>query len=161
MATLSFNQFIVGPTTVDIQTHFPSARRQIAMTIDADITGWTFAATYRNLVLDAVAFDRSGVPNFTDSTVIGYFPEVTIVGADIPVVVNPTAGTINIFIPADLYTGGLLSGSRTKPVISVYDLHMTDADNNITIMRYPQFIAYESSVPVSDPVNEADYIAVV
>jgi len=161
MATLLFNDFIVGPTTVPIQTHFPSARRQIAMTVAADITGWTFTATYRNLVLDAVAFDRSGTPNFTSSTVIGYFPEVTVGGGDVPVIVNGTAGTMNIFIPADMYTGGLLSGSRTKPVVSVYNLHMTDTSSNITVMRYPQFIAYESSMAVSDPTLEVGYVAVV
>ena len=161
MATLTFNDFIVGPNVVDIKKYFPSSRKELTITLDTDITSWTVEADYQCLVVDAVAFDRhTGDPNFAESTVIGYFPKVEITGSDIPVLSDAANGEITFYIPADMYTGGLLPGTRTNAVVAVLGLTYTDTDGNIDTIRFPRLVSYEPDVALSDPTDEVDYTAI-
>jgi hypothetical protein len=160
MATLSFNDFIVGPNVVDIKKYYPSSRKELKITLDTDITSWTVEADYQCLVIDTVAFDRSGEPNFTNSQVIGYFPKTEITGGDAPVISDAINGEITFYIPADMYTGGLLPGSRTLAVVAVVGLTYTDTNGNRDTIRFPRLISYEPDVALSDPTAELDYTAI-
>lgn len=159
MATLSFNDFIVGPNVTDIQKHYPSSRKTITADFDTDVTGWTFESDYQCVVLDTIQFDRAGDPNFTESNVIGYFPKVDITGGDAPSVTDAATGLVEYYIPADMYTGALKPGSRTLAVVAVLGFTYTDADGNIDTTRYARLISYEPDVDFGDPTAEVDYTA--
>lgn len=159
MASLSFNEFIVGPNVSDIQKHFPSNRKSIPADFATDVTGWTFASEYKCLVLDTIAFDRAGDPNFTDSQVIGSFATVQMTGGDAPVVTDAANGLVDYVIPADMYTGALKPGSRTLPVVAIIDFEYTDADGFKETTRYARLMSAEADTVLGDPTAEAGYTA--
>ncbi len=160
MATLNFNDWIVGPNTVPMKEFYPGSRTTRLVTFAGDITGYTFETEYRVFVADTIAFDRSGDPNFSESTVIGQFESAVVTGSDVPVIVSASPGTVNLFYPADMYTGALYSSSRTKPVIAVVTLKYTDADDNIDFMRFPLLVSYQPSIEFGDPTAEVGYTAI-
>jgi len=160
MATLTFNDWIVGPNTTPIRKYYPGSRTSTLINFGTDISGYSFETEYRVFVADAIAFDRSGEPNFTQSSVLGYFNSVIIAGGDIPAVVDASIGTLNLIYPADMYTGKLLSGSRNKPVISVVTLKYTNGSGDIDHLRFPLLIAYQPSIEFGDPTAEIGYTAI-
>lgn len=162
MATTSFNEFIVGPNTIDIQKFYPSSRQRLLVNLGTDITGYTIAADYQVLVVDTIAFDRhSGDPNFAESTLIGTFPLTEITGGDVPTITDATAGDVEVVIPADMYTGPMYPGDRTNALVAVVGFTYTDLDGFIETIRIPRLISYEPDVAIGNPVDEVDYEAKV
>jgi hypothetical protein len=159
---LNFQQYIGGPDQVKVEQIFPSNQKTFLYNFGQNITGWTFAVDYQTLVVDVVSFNRNtGQPNFTDSRVIGSFPKVEVTGGSAPAVVDATAGTVKIFIPANMYTGAVIPDARQNVPITVVGVTWTDNSTpaQINTHRWAFIQCWEPDVPVGDPTHEATYTA--
>lgn len=152
---LTFQQFIGGPDQVKCEAIFPSTQKTLQYNFGQDITGWTFEVDYQTLVVDTLAYDRhTGEPNFATSTVIGTFPKVEVSGDNI-VVVSATAGTVNITIPAGMYTGPMYPDARKNVPITVVGVTWKTAGslNNINTHRWCYIQNWEPDVAAGDPTT--------
>lgn len=159
---LSFSDYLGGPDNIQVEQIFPSTKRTYAYNFNQDITGWTWAIDYQTLVVNPVTYDRNGIPNFSSSQVIGYFPkqEVTV---DISVlnVVNATAGTVNITIPGGLYTGAIIPDARKNVPVTIVGITWTTADTptQTNSHRWAFIQCYEPDVDIGNPILSAGYTA--
>lgn len=159
---LDFQQYIGGPDQVKIEQVFPSNQKSLVYNFDQDINGWTFTADYQTIVVDTVSFNRTtGKPNFTDSKVIGYFPKADVSGNVAPTVANATAGTVNVYLPANMYTGPIIPDARANVPITVFSLTWTDDSTpaNINTHRWALVQSWEPNVDVGDPTGNASFTA--
>lgn len=111
---------------------FPSTSKTFKYTFGTDIDQWRFDSHYQSLLLDKVTYDRiTGEPNFTDTNILGYWPQrngtdnqPTLGGNNTPdVVVSDTGnGEIYFNIAPDRYTGQLFPNARENVVITVVSL---------------------------------------
>lgn len=160
---LNFQQYIGGPDQIKIEQIFPSNQKTFLYNFDQDITGWTFAVDYQTLVVDQVAFNRNtGQPNFTDSRVIGSFAKVEISGDNAPDVVDASAGTVKVYIPAGMYTGPIIPDARQNVPITVVGVTWTDASTpaQINTHRWAFIQSWEPDVTVGDPTLAVGYTAI-
>ena len=153
---------IGGPDQVKIEQIFPSTQKTFLYDFDQNITGWTFNLDYQTIVVDQIYFDRSGTPTFDSSTVIGYFPKQNITSPYLPTVVNAAAGTINMYIPGNMYTGAIIPDARQDVPITVVGVTWTDNQNppQINTHRWAFIQNWEPGVTVGDPTLEDDYTAI-
>jgi len=159
---LSFSDWLGGPDNIQAESIFPSTKRTYAYNFNQDITGWTWAIDYQTLVVNPVTYDRNGVPNFSSSLVIGYFPkqEVT-VDSSVLNVVSATAGTVNITIPGGLYTGAIIPDARKNVPITIVGITWTTADTptQTNSHRWAFIQCYEPDVDIGNPILSAGYTA--
>lgn len=159
---LNFQQYIGGPDQIKIEQIFPSNQKTFLYNFDQDITGWTFAVDHQTLVVDTVTFNRNtGQPNFSESKVIGSFPKVELSGDNAPDVVDASAGTVKVYIPAGMYTGAIIPDARQNVPITVVGVTWTDASTpaQINTHRWAFIQSWEPDVAVGDPTEEATYTA--
>jgi hypothetical protein len=76
---------------------------------------------------------------------------------------NNSAGTVDITIPTNLYTGAILPDARKNVPITIVSVTWTDASTpaQINTHRWAFIQCYEPGVNPGDPVNEATYTAIV
>jgi len=157
---LSFSDYIGGPDEVVAAQAFPSDQRSYLYNFGNSISGWTFTADYQTLVVDQVSFNRyTGQPNFGNSAVIGSFAKQELTGNNAPQVVNAAAGTVNLRVPANMYTGPILPDARANVPVTVVAMTWTDAETypNTMTHRWAFVQAWEPDVTIGDPTTGAGY----
>ena len=159
---LSFSDYLGGPDNIQVEQIFPSTKRTYAYNFNTNITGWTFAVDYQTLVVNPVAYDRNGVPNFSNSLVIGFFPKVDVaIDSSVVNVVNAAAGTVNITIPGNMYTGALIPDARKNVPITIVGVTWTTADTptQTNSHRWAFIQCYEPDVTIGNPILSAGFTA--
>lgn len=159
---LDFQQYIGGADQIKIEQVFPSNQRSLRYNFGVNITGWTFTADYQTIVVDTVGFNRyTGQPNFSNSRVIGSFAKVELTGADAPAVVSAAAGTVDLKMPAGMYTGPIIPDARANVPITVVAITWTTGDAYPTTYthRWALIQCWEPDVVVGDPTSAAGYTA--
>lgn len=159
---LSFSDYLGGPDNIQVEQIFPSTKRTYNYNFNTNITGWTWAVDYQTLVVNPVTYDRNGVPNFSASEVIGYFPKVDVTtDSEVINVVNATAGTVNITIPAGMYSGALIPDARKNVPITIVGITWTTADTptQVNSHRWAFIQCYEPDVSIGNPILENNYTA--
>ena len=159
---LDFKSYVGGADNVVVEEVFPSTSKTFRYDYGIDISSYTFAATYQTLVVDAVAYDRNtGLPNFTDSKIIGYFgsPGATIPASNITN--NGAAGTVDFTIPAGLYTGPIIPSARTNVPLTIVTFTWTDPNGALPDIveshRWCLMQRWESSVSPADPTLDSNF----
>lgn len=161
---LTFSQYLGGPDNINIEQIFPSTQRTLNYNFARNITGWTFLIEYQTIVVDPLSFDRNtGAPNFANSVVIGYFPTGVISSATYVTNRNNSAGTVDITIPTNLYSGAIFPDARKNVPITIVSVTWTDASTpaQINTHRWAFIQCYEPGVNPGDPTLEATYTAIV
>ena len=159
---LSFRDYLGGPDNIQVEQIFPSTKRTYAYNFNQDITGWTWAIDYQTLVVNPVTYDRNGIPNFSSSQVIGYFPKQDVtVDSNVLNVINAASGTVNITIPGGLYTGALIPDARKNVPITIVGITWTTADTptQTNSHRWAFIQCYEPDVDIGNPILSAGYTA--
>lgn len=132
----------------DVDYIFPSTQKTLTFSVEGNTTNeWTCRLEYRTLIVDVVNYDRAEVPDFSNSTVIGYYEGTGIV-------TQTSTGIITI--PANMYQGNILPASDRYVPITVVNLSWTRLDGSG--LEYSQNIAYiqqwEPGVPIGDPRDD-------
>ena len=158
----SFSDYIGGPDDIIAAQAFPSDQKQYLYNFGTNITGWTFSADYQTLVVDEIAFNRyTGQPNFSNSSVIGSFAKVELTGDNAPQVQSASVGTVNLRVPAGMYTGPIVPDARINIPVVVVAFTWTNADTFATTQshRWAFVQAWEPDAAVGNPVGSAGYTA--
>jgi hypothetical protein len=161
---LDFQQYIGGADQIKIEQIFPSNQRTLIYNFGTNVTGWTFSADYQTIVVDQVQFNRNtGQPNFSNSTVTGTFAKVDIEGANEPAVIDAAAGTVKVFLPANMYTGPIIPDARQNVPITIFALTWADAQTpaQINTHRWALIQCWEPDVVAGDPTLAAGYTTLV
>lgn len=156
---LSFDQYIGGADQVKVEQVFPKNQKTLIYDFNQDITGWTFELDQQTLVVDTVTFQRStGQPNFTDSTVIGYFPKAEISGNTYVTVTDAVNGLVNVTFPSNMYTGPIIPDARKNVPITVVALTWTDAQTpaQVNTHRWALVQCWEPDVTPGDPTTSTN-----
>ena len=114
------------------------------------------------MVVNPVAYDRNGVPNFSNSQVIGYFPKVDVtIDSNVVNVVDAAACTVNITIPGGMYSGALIPDARKNVPITIVGITWTTADSpsQVNSHRWAFIQCYEPDVAIGNPILENNYTA--
>jgi len=165
---LDFKSFVGGADNVVVEEQFPSTTKTYTYDYGFDITSYTFDAWYQTVVVDVVTYDRtSGEPNFTDSKIIGYFPESPGPGEQIAAsnfTNNGVLGTLDFTIPPNLYTGPIIPNARINVPISVVTFEWTNLNGALPSIveshRWVLMQRWESTVSAGDPTLESTYIPI-
>jgi hypothetical protein len=159
---LDFKNYLGGADNVQLKEDFPSSSTTYRYDFGADITNYSFELSSQTIVVDTLAFDRaSGTPNFADSRVVGYFANTEIDASNINVV-SAVAGTVDITIPSQLYTGNIVPDARANVPINVVSVKWTDSGvtpNSTTSHRWAIIQRWEPDVTPGNPRDEAGFIA--
>lgn len=160
---LDFKSYVGGADNVVVEEQFPSTSKNYTYDFGTDVTLYTFEATYQTLVVDAVAYDRNtGLPNFTESNIVGFFgsPGATIPASNITN--NGVAGTVNFQIPPDLYTGPITPSARTNVPLTIVTFTWTNPNGALPDIveshRWCLMQRWDSTVSPADPTLDANYI---
>lgn len=163
---LSFSQYLGGGSNVKIEERFPNDQKTFTYNFaNADVSGYTFTADYQNILLSTVTYDRTtGDPNFTDTTVTGYFgAAANIAGSNINTT-NANTGIVLFTIPSDLYEGNVIPDARANVVATVVSFQwqtnsvppQKDRHRWVLLNRFDPMIG---KVP-KDPSNEPNFTAI-
>jgi len=159
---LDFKQYLGGADNVQVIEMFPSTQKTFTYNFGTDVTSYTFEADYQTLVLDTVSYDRATSNiNLTDSTVVGYFANAEIGGANI-VTTGAASGTIDFTIPKNRYTGNITPSARANVAVTVVGFKWTDTSvtpNTTDSHRWAVIERYEPDVTPGNPRDEAGFTA--
>ena len=160
---LRFSDYLGGPDNIQVEEIFLSTKRTYQYDFDTNITGWTWALKAQTIVVSPLTWDRySGEPNFANSLVIGYFASNTYtVDSTVLNVISAANGTVNLTIPASLYTGPIIPDARSKVPISIVTFQWTTAEtpSQTNSHRWAFIQCYEPGVTIGDPTGAAGYTA--
>ena len=151
---LNFDQYIGGADQIKVEQVFPKNQKTYVYNFNQDITGWAFELDQQTLVVDTVQFNRnSGQPNFSNSTVIGFFPKAEITSN--VTVVSAALGTVNVTFPANMYTGPIIPDARKNVPITVVALTWSDDQTpaQINTHRFALVQCWEPDVTPGDPIT--------
>jgi hypothetical protein len=161
---LDFSQYIGGADNLQTEQAFPSTQRTVVYNFGQSIQGWTFYLDYQTVVADQVAYDRNtGVPNFANSKIIGFFDSGVVNTATNVRVVSTSSGTVAVTFPGGLYTGPILPDARSHNPITIVGITWTDANTppQVNTHRWAFIQAWEPGVVPGDPTLDQDYTAVI
>lgn len=160
---LDFKAYIGGADNVQVIEMFPSTQRTFTYDYGANVSAYTFEADYQTIVVDTLTYDRTtGDPNFTESTVVGYFANAEIGAANI-VTTDAATGIIKFTIPSQRYTGNIIPDARSNVAVTVVGFKWTDGGTTPTTTdshRWAIIERYEPDVTPGNPRNEAGFIAI-
>jgi len=154
---LNFSQYLGGPDNINCEQVFPSNQTTLQYNFGVNTTNWVFEVEQQTLVVDTVTFDRiTGEPNFSNSTVIGYFPSRVISTSSYVYSVNESAGIVNITLPANMYTGPILADARQNVPITVVSVAWTtpagtDIPTTTNSHRWAFIQCWEPGIVPGDP----------
>lgn len=152
---LDFSQYIGGADNVIVFEAFKTSSKIYSYDFDTSTSGWVFNANYRTILVDQVAYDRqTGQPNFSDSSVIGYYDNLT----EITGINNPGTGIVDLTIPANRYAGTILPDSRNRVPITVVTFNWDDGDHGVQNHRYCILERWSSEVEPGDPSLDVNFI---
>ena len=160
---LDFKSYVGGADNVVVEDVFPSSAKTYTYDYDTDVSNYAFTAVQQTVIADVVSYDRNtGLPNFTDTKIIGFFGSGT--GTAIPgsnIINNGALGTVNFTIPADLYTGPIIPSARTNVPMTIVTFTWTNQNvtpNTVESHRWCLMQRWESSVSPADPILDIGYI---
>ena len=158
---LDFKSYLGGADNVQIKEDFPSSATTYRYDYDGNISNYAFELSSQTIVVDTLAYDRNtGEPNFANANVVGYFANTEIDAANINVV-DASAGTVDITIPAQLYTGNIVPDARANVPINVVSVKWTDSGltpTNTQSHRWAIIQRWEPDVTPGNPRDEAGFI---
>lgn len=134
-------------TIKDIVEHFPIEQFPITYefgTSGAD--GWTGNVTYQTLILDKMRYNIANEPDFSQTTIIGYYPEGEYTGLVAP----------NLILPANMYTGPIIPDSFENVPVTVVAFEFTKGTEKFS----KQILLIENwtiGVEIGDPRNHPDF----
>lgn len=155
---LSIDNYLKGADQVQLIEMFPSSQKTFTYDYGANVSSYSFKIDYQTIVVDTLTYDRTtGQPNFTDSSVIGYFPTVTTHTSNTYINTSQAGtGVVNITIPSDRYTGNITPDARTNVAITVASVEWTTGDTppQIDLHRWAIVERWEPEVQPGDPTQE-------
>lgn len=139
-------------TAEDVLQVFPRDQRSLTFSFNnLGQDGWICDIDWMTLVVDQIKWKQDNEPDFTNSTVIGYFEGSTSTVVQV--------GTKIVF-PANMYTGPILPGAtRNVPITAV---NINWYKGNINFQR--QFLLIQNWEPgtiIGDPENDPNFIPIV
>jgi hypothetical protein len=152
---LNFDQYLGGADQIKIKQVFPNDQTTFIYNFAQDITGWAFDLQQQTLVVDTVAFNRNtGQPNFSESTVIGFFPKTNITSGNVNIR-SSLLGTLGLTIPQNLYTGPIIPDARKNVPITIVSLTWTDdaTPAQIRTHRWALVMCWEPGVTPGNPIT--------
>ena len=159
---LSFKNYLQGSDNVQVIEMFPSTQKTFTYDYGANVSAYTFEADYQTIVVDTLTYDRTtGDPNFTDSTVVGYFANAEISPSNI-VTTDAASGLIKLTIPSQRYTGNIIPDARSNVAITVVGFKWTDTTttpSQTDSHRWAIVERYEPDVTPGNPREEAGFIS--
>jgi hypothetical protein len=155
---LDFKDYIGGPDTIVIEM-FPRMQRKYTYNFGgANVSTYQFSADYQTIVIDSVTYDRvTGDPNFTDSTILGYFANVGTVANAYIDTSSASTGVINFTIPENRYTGNIIPNARAKVAATCVTFQWNQGSANTAVKdahRYLVLERWEPGVKPGDPTKE-------
>lgn len=154
---LDFADYIGGPDTIVIEM-FPRMQKKYTYNFGSNVSSYVFSADYQSIVLDTVTYDRvTGDPNFTDTTVIGYFANVGTVANTFIDTSSAGTGVINFTIPSNRYVGKVKPNARTNVVGTVITFEWQNSSANTAVKDAHRFLIlerWEPGVKPGDPTTE-------
>lgn len=158
---LDFKSYLGGSDNVIIEEMFPSTQKTFTYDYGADVSSYTFEADYQTIVVDQLTYStQTGEPNFTTSTVVGYFANAEIGAANI-VTTDAASGRIDFTIPKNRYTGNIIPDARANVAITVVGFSWTNTGvtpNTTDGHRWAIIERYEPDVTPGNPRDEAGFI---
>jgi len=163
---LTLGQWLGGPDNVKVESTFPSSSRTYSYNFAQNITGWTFNLDAQTVVVNNIAYDRTGEPNFANSEVIGYFTSTQVSTSSYISVVSAALGLVNVTHPPALYSGGIFPDARANIPLLVMGLTwtqpaITNQPVQINTHRMAKILAWEPGVPPTDPTLDAGFVSLV
>lgn len=154
---LDFADYIGGPDTIVIEM-FPRMQRKYTYNFNANVSAYQFSADYQSIVLSTVTYDRvTGDPNFTDTTILGYFANVGTVSNTYIDSTSVSTGVVGFTIPENRYTGKILPNARDKVVATCVTFQWSQSSANTAIKDAHRFLVlerWEPGVTPGDPTTE-------
>lgn len=155
---LDFADYIGGPDTIVIEM-FPRMQRKYTYNFsNANVSTYTFSADYQSIVLDTVTYDRvTGDPNFTDTTILGYFANVSNVSGTYIDSSLSSTGIVTFTIPENRYTGKIIPNAREKVVATCVTFQWTQGAAATSVKDAHRFLVlerWEPGVTPGDPTTE-------
>jgi hypothetical protein len=161
---LSFSQYLQSADNVKVIELFPRSQKKFTYGYGADVTGYNFTADFQSLLIDKVTYDRTtGLPNFTESSIIGYYNNVTTINPSTYINESDiTAGNIVFTIPENRYTGPLLPNARDNVVMTVvsFEWETNEIPPQKDSHRWAIIERWEPGVTVGDPQIDSSFIAI-
>lgn len=161
---LDFKSYIGGADNVQMVEMFPSTQKTYNYDFGGNVASYTFEADYQTIVVDTLTYDRvTGDPNFTESTVVGYFANAEIGSGNI-VTSDASNGIITLTIPSQRYTGNIIPDARANVPITVVSFKWTDTGATPTTTeshRWAIIERYEPDVTPGNPRDEAGFTSLV
>lgn len=147
---------------------FPRDSKAFTYNFNTNVSAYTFSGDYQTILLDSVTYDRNtGAPNFTDTTVIGYFTNTAnlTVGSGNYDISNTDAATglVKLTIPENRYQGNVIPNARSYVPCTVLSFEWQDSSTPPQRQRHryailERFDPQVGRVP-GDPRDEANYVA--
>jgi hypothetical protein len=165
-SVLSLANWLGGPDNVQVESTFPSSEKTYAYAFARDVTNWTFELQSQAVIVNQIAFDRiTGLPNFANSQVVGYFPSAISNTSTYIQVLNTYSGIVNVTHPANLYADKILPDARKNVPLMVMNLSWTDNSTppQINSHRIAKILAWEPGVLPGDPTltTATGYVSLV
>ena len=163
---LSVSDWLGGPDNITVESTFPSSSRTYTYNFAQSVNGWEFKLDSQTVIVDQIAYDRSGEPNFADSQVIGFFTYTVVTTSSYIAVTNTASGIVNVTHPPNLYTAGILPDARANIPLQVISLTWQQpatgvAPVQINSHRIAKIMAWEPQVPPTNPTLDPGYTSVV
>jgi len=165
---LSFDQYLGGASNTKILEMFPRDRKAFTYNFNTNVSAYTFTGDYQTILLDSVTYDRNtGEPNFTDTTVIGYFTNtanLTVGGGNFDISNSDAAsGLIKLTMPENRYQGNVIPNARNYVPCTVLSFEWQDASTPPQKQRHryailERFDPQVGRVP-GDPRDEPNFVA--
>jgi hypothetical protein len=164
---LDFSQYLGGADNVKVIEMFPRDRKAFTYNFGTNVSTYTFTGDYQTLLLDSVTYDRvTGLPNLTDTTILGYFTNTAnlTVGTGNFDIDTTTAGTgfVKLTIPENRYQGNVIPNARTLVPCTVLSFEWATSQTppQKTRHRYAileRFDPQVGRVP-GDPRDETNFV---
>ena len=158
---LNFSQFIGGADNSIVVEAFNSEQTTYNYDFSAtSVAGYTWDLDSQTIVVDTMAADRiTGLPNFTDSKVVGYFPLEQIDVATYVNTTNAATGNVAVTIPSGLYDLGVLPNSQSNVAITCVGVKWTDVYTPATtfVHRYAIVHRWTPETTIGNPRDEATF----
>lgn len=157
---LSIADFLGGPDDIQCESVFPSTKKTYVYNFARSVSGWTFQLEAQAVIVDSIAYDRNGDPNFSASQVIGYFPKEMVSTSTYISVASTANGVVNVTHPGGIYTDKILPDSRKNVPLLVFSFQWDQPSETISGVtvgaqsnshRIAKILAWEPGVTPGDP----------
>ena len=162
---LDFKSYLGGADNVLVEEMFPRDQKTFNYNFaNADVSSYTFSADYQSLLLSTVTYDRTtGLPNFAETTVSGYFTNTANITGTYINVTDAANGNVKFTIPENRYTGNMIPSARTNVVATVVSFEWATAETPPQKQRHrycvlERFDPEVGKVP-GEPNLEANFVA--